>query len=86
MEAVWIGDKIGKDLFKLFNNAVFGKTMENLRKGINFEIVTLRKLALKRIAKPNFKRTKLFQEDLVGIHMTKPVLVLNRPIQVGFAI
>ena len=85
-EAAWIGNKVGKDLFKLFNNAVFGKTMENLRKGINFEIVTLRKLALKRIAKPNFKRTKLFQEDLVGIHMTKPVLVLNRPIQVGFVI
>ena len=60
--------------------------MENLRKRINFEIVTSRKLALKRIAKPNFKRMKIFLEDLVGIHMTKPVLVLNQPIQIGFAI
>ncbi len=85
-EAVRKGDKVGKDLFKLFNNAVFGKMMENLRKRINFEIVTSRKIALKRIAKPNFKRAKRFREDLVGIHMTKPVLVLNRPIQVGFAI
>ena len=41
-EAVRKGDKIGKDLFKLFNNAVFGKTMENLRKRINFEIVTFK--------------------------------------------
>ena len=85
-EAVKKGDKVGKDLFKLLNNAVFGKTMENLRKRINFEVVTLRKIALKRIAKPNFKRVKVFREDLVGVHMTKPVLVLNRPIQVGFAI
>ena len=85
-EAVENGDKVGKDLFKLFNNAVFGKTMENLRKRINFEIVTSRKVALKRIAKPNFKRAKRFREDLVGIHSTKPVLVRNRPIQVGFAV
>ena len=85
-EATMRGDKAGKDLLKLFNNAVFGKTMENLRKRINFEVVTPRKVALKRIAKPNFKRVKTFREDLVGIHIFKPVLVKNRPIQVGFAI
>ena len=79
-------DKAGKDLFKLFNNAVFGKTTENFRKRINFEVVTSRKVALKRIAKPNFQRAKIFREDLVGIHMVKPALVMNRPILVGFAI
>ena len=61
------GDKAGKDLFKLLNNAVFGKTLENLRKRINFEVVTSRKVALKRIAKPNFKRVKISREDLIGI-------------------
>ena len=60
--------------------------MENLRKWINFEVVTSRKVALKRIAKPNFKHVKIFCEDLVCIHMVKPVLVMNQPIQVGFAI
>ena len=60
--------------------------MENLRKLINFEVVTSRKVSSKRITKPNFKRIKIFREDLVGIHMVKPVLVMNRPIQVGFAI
>ena len=54
--------------------------MENLRNGINFEVVTSRKVALKRIVKPDFR------EDLVSIHMIKSVLVMNRPIQVGFAI
>ena len=85
-EAVRNGDKVGKDLFKLLNNAVFGKTMENLRKRIDFDIVTSKKMALKRIAKPNFKSAKIFREDLVGIHMTKPTLFLNRPIQVGFSV
>ena len=81
-EATMRGDKAGKGLFKLFNNAVFGKTMENFRKRINLEVVTSRKIALKRIAKSNFKRAKIFREDLVGIHMAKPVLVMNRPIHV----
>ena len=40
---------------------------------------------MKRIAKPNFKRVKIFCEDRIGIHMVKLVLVMNRPIQVGFA-
>ena len=85
-EATTKGDKTGKDIFKLFNNAVFGTTMENLRKRINFEVVTSRKVALKRSAKPNFQRAKVFREDLVGVHMANPVLMMNRPIQVGFAI
>ena len=41
---------------------------------------------MKRIAKPSFKRAKIFSEDLVGVHMAKPVLAMNRPTQVGFAI
>ena len=85
-EAVRKGDKVGKGLFKLFNNAVFGKTMQNLRKRISFEIVTSRKIALKKISKPNFKRVEKFKDDMLGLHFTKPVLKLNRPIQVGFAI
>ena len=59
-EATVRNDKAGKDLFKLFNNVVFGKTMENLRKQINFEVVTTRKVALKWIANPNFQCAKIF--------------------------
>ena len=60
--------------------------MENLRKRINFEIVTSRNIALKKISKPNFNRVKKFRDDMLGLHFTKPVLKLNRPIQVGFAV
>ena len=85
-EAVRNGDKVGKDLFKLFNNAIFGKTCENIRKHINFELVTSKKIARKRIAKPYFKSAKIFRHDLVGLHMLRPVIELNRPIQVGFVV
>ena len=64
----------------------FGRLMENLRKRMNFEVVISRRIALKRITKPNLKRAKLFREDLFDIHMTKPVFVLNPPIQLGFVI
>ena len=60
--------------------------MENLRKRISFEIVTSKKIGSKRVAKPNFKSVKEFRDDMLGIHFTKPVLKLNRPIQVGFSV
>jgi hypothetical protein len=60
--------------------------MENLRQRVNIELITSRKIAVKRISKPTFKRAKIFHEDLVAIHCVKEKLILNRPIQVGFAI
>ena len=85
-EATKAGDKVGKDMYKLFCNAVFGKTMENVRKRVNIELVTDAKIAKKRIAKPNFKRAKRFHDELIGVHLQKAKLELSRPIQAGFTI
>jgi hypothetical protein len=85
-EATQAGDKVGKDLYKLFCNAVFGKTMENVRKRVNIELHTSAMMAKKRIARPTFKRAKRFHDQLIGVHLQKAKLELNRPIQVGFAI
>ena len=77
-----------KNLYKLMNNAVFGKTMENLRKRVDVKIVRgyeekrLRKL----IASPAFNRSKIFDEDLAALHMNKSHLYLNRPVYVGMSI
>ena len=85
-QATLAKDDVGKDLYKFMNNSVFGKTMENVRKRRDIELVTNEKVAQKRIAKPNYVRAKRFHDGLVAVHMQKTKLLLNRPIQVGFAI
>ena len=75
-----------KDFFKLMNNSVFGKTMENLRKRIDVKLVNSQSKARKLTSKPTFHAFKIFNEDLVAVHMLKQKLYLNRPIYVGFSI
>lgn len=77
-----------KDLYKLMNNSVFGKTMENLRRRVDVKLVRaneedkLRRL----IASPAFARANIFDDDLAAVQMQKSRLVLNRPIYVGMSI
>ena len=75
-----------KDFFKLMNNAVFGKTMENLRKRVNLELVHTERRLKKLCAKPNFEAVTIFNEDLAAVNLKKTQLFLNRPIYVGFSI
>ena len=75
-----------KDFFKLMNNSVFGKTMENLRKRQNIKLVTDEEQLLKWTSRPSFISCKIFNEDLVAVHKTKPTLTLNRPAYVGMCI
>ena len=75
-----------KDFFKLMNNSVYGKTMENLRKRIDVTLDTDENELLKFIAKPSFVRTKIFNEVLVAVHKKKEVLTFNKPAYVGMCI
>ena len=75
-----------KDFFKLMNNSVFGKTIENIRKRQNVVLVDNRKKALKLSSEPNFDRATIFDEHLVAIHMKKTEVYFNKPIYVGQAI
>ena len=60
-----------KDFYKLMNNSVLGKTMENIRKHRNIKLVTNREAYLKAVMKPNFKSGILFGENLMGCEMGK---------------
>ena len=75
-----------KDFFKLMNNSVFGKTMENIRKRVDVRLVTNEKKLLKMVAKPTYVSSKIFNENLVAVHKIKESLTLNRPAYVGMCI
>ena len=75
-----------KDFFKLMNNSVFGKTMENIRKRSNIYLETDPDHFLRQTAKPTFVSCKIFHENLVAIHMKKNFLLLDKPSYVGMCI
>ena len=75
-----------EDFFKLMNNSVFGKTMENLRKRVDVRLVTDEKKLVRLTSKPTFVSSKIFNENLVAIHKIKETLTLNRPAYVGMCI
>ena len=75
-----------KDFYKLLNNSVYGKTMENLRNHTTVELVTSKERLRKVIAKPNVKLFKIFHENLAAVEVKKSKLILNRPIYVGMSI
>ena len=66
-------DGFEKDLFKLMNNAVFGKTMENIRKHRDIKLVTTDKKRNKLVSEPNYHTMNYISEDLSIIEMNKPI-------------
>ena len=76
------------NFYKLMNNSVFGKTMENLRNRVDVKVVRsseedkIRKL----VASPSFSTYDIFGNDLAGIHMQKTKLFLNKPMYTGMTI
>ena len=75
-----------KDFFKLMNNSVFGKTIQNVEKYEDIRLVCDKEEAIKLAAKPNFKKCTIFDENLVAIHMVKTKVYLNKPIYLGMSI
>ena len=75
-----------KDFFKLMNNSVFGKTMENKRNHKNMKLVTNEDKYRKYVMKPNFKDCVKFSENLVGVEMGKTEITMDKPVYLGQAI
>ena len=73
----------GKDFFKLMNNSVFGKTMENMRKHRDIKLVTADEKRNKLVSEPNYHTTKCFSENLLAIEMKKTKVKMNEPIYSG---
>ena len=75
-----------KDLFKLMNNSVFGKTMENIRKHRDIKLVTTDKKRSKLVSEPNYHTINLIFEYLSIIEMKKTKVKMNKPIYLGLSI
>jgi hypothetical protein len=80
-----------KDLYKLLNNAVFGKTMENVRKRCNYELLNERKDTItfqRRVMHPRYKESVLIAHNtqLLGVMSYKPSVLFNKPILTGFSV
>ena len=75
-----------KEQYKLMNNAVFGKTMENIRNRVDIQLVTDEKKAERLAARVNFKHCNIFSENLTAIHMKKTSLTFNKPVYLGMCI
>lgn len=75
-----------KNLFKLMNNAVFGKTMENVENHSDIKIFGCEKKAMKYAGRPSFKNFNVISPDLIMMDFEKTRVVYDKPIIVGFCI
>ena len=75
-----------KDFYKLMNNSVFGKTMENIRNRVVVKLVNTKEKLRKLVSKPNFKNCKILEENLVSVLMKKTSLTMDKPVYLGMCI
>ena len=75
-----------KHFFKLMNNAVFGKTMENVRKQRDIKLVTTERRRNYLASEPNYHTTKFFTENLLAVEVKKKEILMNKPVYLGLSI
>ena len=75
-----------KDFFKLMNNSVFGKTMENVRKDRDIKLVTTDKRRSQLVSEPNYHSTKWFSEKLLVIEMKKTKVKMKKSVYLALSI
>ena len=75
-----------KDFFKLMNNSVFRKTIENVRKHRDTKLVTTEEKKIKLFSEPNYHTAKHFSDNLLAIDMKKTKVNMNKPVYLGMPI
>ena len=75
-----------KDFFKLMNNSVFGKIMENVRKHRDIKLVTTNEKRIKLVSEPNYHTSKRFSENLLAIEMKMAKVKMIKPVYLGMSI
>ena len=75
-----------KDFFKLMNNAVFRKTMENVRKHRNIKLIATKRKRNYLVSQPNYHTTKFFTKNLLATEMRKTQILMKNPVYLGLSI
>ena len=70
----------------MFNNCIYGKSIENIRKRINVKLVNDKRVYQKIVNKPNFVSQKIIDKNFVAVYCSKKLLTLNKPIFIGLCI
>ena len=79
-------DEFSKDIYKLMNNSVFGKTMENIRERVDIKLVQTKAELLKLTSKPTLKTITRFSDNLIACHMKRVRLKFDKPIYIGMTV
>ena len=75
-----------KDFFKLMNNAIYGKTMKNIKKHRAIKIVITNERRNYLVSEPTYHTAKWFSKNLLAIEMKKVKAKMNKPIYLGLSI
>src|SRR6218665_1872550 len=75
-----------KDLFKLMNNSIYGKCLQNNRKHLNVKIVTIERQAKRYIARPTFQAFNIINEDVTVVKLEKTDVISDKPTYAGMSI
>ena len=79
-------NKFEKDYYKLKNNSVYGKFVENVRRRMNFRLCNTEQQVLNYASNPSFQSSTIFSGDLVGISLAREKIVLDKPVFIGQAV
>ena len=75
-----------KDFFKLMNNSVFGKTMENVRKHKNIKLVCSERKRKLYASKANYRKPIRFSDTLLAMDMRRVKVEMNKPVYLGLCV
>ena len=72
-----------KSFYKILNNSVFGKLMEQQRRHLDVTLTSQEKVLNKLAAKPTFKECRIFNDSLVGVHCKRSKILISKPVYAG---
>ena len=75
-----------KNFFKLMNNSVFRKTIENVKKYRDIKLIAIERRRSLLVLQPNYHRTKFFTENKLAIEMKKTQVLMNKPVYLVLSI